>query len=207
MSTKMPETPRKSSLDKVNIMIVPFTNIYIVRNNCEPFEERASKVFHISLKNNAPHISYESLHKMHTTNMRKKRFVLKEISLRNRPRPLSAGGVRLMDRILKKARSPKAAVMALNNSANEWIARRVQRKIVLMSAVQQKKPVLSQKTVFYKQHNYSSVGDRTNPNLPSIDPMNKGKQNFAANSTAFTCHLRLLCLTVSKTYNISKEAK
>uniref|UniRef100_A0A1A9UJN4 Uncharacterized protein n=1 Tax=Glossina austeni TaxID=7395 RepID=A0A1A9UJN4_GLOAU len=65
-----------------------------------------------------------------------------------RPRSLSAGDARLTERMLSKKglTIPKAAVMALNDSVNEWIARRALRKFVLISAVKQKKSVLSKKT-------------------------------------------------------------
>lgn len=98
--------------------------------------------------------------------VRKRRNFNEPMSRGGRPRLLSDGDARLVERLMmtKNAKTPKIAAEALNKAVSDRTVRRALRRIGLVSAVKQKKPALSDKNVkarlkFCKDHKNWTIED------------------------------------------------
>lgn len=91
--------------------------------------------------------------------IRKRNQCTPAINTGGRPRLISDGNARLIERRIKnnKKLTPKAAAKDLNLNASEWTVRRSLNRIGLVSSVKKKKPALSDKNIkarlkFCKDH-------------------------------------------------------
>lgn len=98
--------------------------------------------------------------------VRKRRNLIVATSKGGRPRLLSDGDARLVERNLatKSFRTPKEAAKILNKSVSDRTVRRSLQRIGLVSAVKKKKPALSEKNVkarieFCKSHKNWTIDD------------------------------------------------
>lgn len=87
-------------------------------------------------------------------NVKKRQNIVQVVNAGGRPRKLTDGDARAVERLLRKneCRTPREAAAKLELQASTWTVRRSLNKIGMVAAVKQKKPALSERNVKARLH-------------------------------------------------------